>query len=184
MKVFIGPYKNYIGIYQIVDKLRYIGVSEKNRDSIIEYMRDTWLDRLCETIYKRNKRNIKIKLHKYDTWAMDDTLSLIILPMLKQLHVTSHSMPHIDDADVPVELRACNAPSVDDGDLDSHFEDRGNWLFNELIWTFEQLQHDYPWEDQYFANSKVIDLAGLKSHQDRIANGLRLFGVYYQTLWD
>jgi hypothetical protein len=28
------------------------------------------------------------------------------------------------------------------------------------------------------------DEKGLKAHQKRVKNGLRLFGVYYQGLWD
>jgi hypothetical protein len=29
-----------------------------------------------------------------------------------------------------------------------------------------------------------VDMEGLKTHHDRIKNGLRLFGKYYQNLWD
>jgi len=29
-----------------------------------------------------------------------------------------------------------------------------------------------------------VDREGLKAHQDRKANGFRLFGKYYQALWD
>jgi hypothetical protein len=34
------------------------------------------------------------------------------------------------------------------------------------------------WKKEY-----VIDYEGRKNHQDRITNGLRLFGKYYQSLW-
>jgi hypothetical protein len=29
-----------------------------------------------------------------------------------------------------------------------------------------------------------VDKEGLKAHQDRKQNGFRLFGTYFQTLWD
>ena len=84
---------------------------------------------------------------------------------------------------------------------------RYDWVLNEMIWAFEQL-NDGNWEDQYWIRSPEIDLTkhpedegkevypvrwkvkgecdweGRNKHQERINNGLRLFGKYYQTLWD
>ena len=93
-------------------------------------------------------------------------------------------------------------------DIDVHT--RYNWFLDELIWTFEQLNTD--WEEQYYsgnidhiiipcdfdANGKPmlytfedgpnhtfkVDWQARQSHQKRIDNGLRLFGKYFQTLWD
>ena len=84
---------------------------------------------------------------------------------------------------------------------------RYDWVLNEMIWAFEQL-NDGNWEDQYWIRSPEIDFTkhpedegkevtpvrwkvqgecdweGRNKHQERINNGLRLFGKYYQTLWD
>lgn len=84
---------------------------------------------------------------------------------------------------------------------------RYDWVLSEMIWTFEQLVDD-DWEDQYWIRKPEIDLTkhpedgdkeitpvrwkvkgecdweGRQKHQDRISNGLRLFGKYYETLWD
>jgi hypothetical protein len=30
----------------------------------------------------------------------------------------------------------------------------------------------------------IVDKEGLEKHQDRVDNGLRLFGKYYENLWD
>lgn len=84
---------------------------------------------------------------------------------------------------------------------------RYDWLLDELIWTFEQLcdedsesqfwlEHgeidfdDYP-EDEgkmckplRWKKESVVDWEGLRKHQARVQNGLRLFGKYFQTLWD
>lgn len=90
--------------------------------------------------------------------------------------------------------------------------DRYEWALDEMIWAFEQLQPDYDWEDQYSSgeldimhvpckwdeNGKPtlyemkdgpehtykVDWDARMAHQKRIDNGLRLFGKYYQTLWD
>jgi hypothetical protein len=83
---------------------------------------------------------------------------------------------------------------------------RYDWALDEMIWAFEQLNMD--WEDQYWITRPEIDLTkheddedkavtpfrwkvkgecdwdGREKHQQRINNGLRLFGKYYQTLWD
>ena len=84
---------------------------------------------------------------------------------------------------------------------------RYEWVLNEIIWAFEQLNDD-NWEDQYWKTKPEIDFdeypedegktskplrwkvegvcdwVGRQKHQDRIDNGLRLFGKYFQTLWD
>lgn len=84
---------------------------------------------------------------------------------------------------------------------------RYEWALNEMIWAFEQLNDD-TWEDQYWITHPEIDFdkypedegktvipvrwkvkgecdwEGRKKHQERIDNGLRLFGKYFQTLWD
>jgi len=84
---------------------------------------------------------------------------------------------------------------------------RYDWALSEMIWAFEQLVDD-DWESQYWIKSPEIDFTkhaedegkevtpvrwkvhgecdweGREKHQERINNGLRLFGKYYQTLWD
>jgi hypothetical protein len=74
-----------------------------------------------------------------------------------------------------------------------------------MIWTFEQLC-DEDWEQQYWITNPELDLGeypedegkkiipvrwkvkgkcdweGRRKHEERIDNGLRLFGKYYQTL--
>ena len=70
-----------------------------------------------------------------------------------------------------------------------------------MIWTFEQLSmddHEAPfythmtktegWENGKDINKSIrnikVDRKGLKAHNTRIDNGLRLFGKYYRALWD
>jgi hypothetical protein len=119
----------------------------------------------------KDKRKISIKLDKYDTWNMDHTLSLIILPMLKQLKETKHGSPFVDDIDVPEHLRSFNAaPKENDWDTDEFFFARWDWVMDEMIWTFET-----HIEDNYF---------DYVENEERLANGLRLFGKYFRSLWD
>ena len=153
-----------------------------------------------------------VKIDYWDTWSMDHTLSRMILPMLKQLKDTKHGSPMVDDADAPEELRSTSAPPKEnEWDTDDFIHVRWDWVLNEMIFAFTCLVDD-SWEDAFCSgefdhlsvpcewdeNGKVTmyrwdhgpnhtfkcDYDGMKVVQDRIQNGLRLFGVYYQALWD
>jgi len=142
---------------------------------------------------------IKVKIHNYDTWSMDSTLSYIILPLLKQLKETKHGSPYVDDDDVPegIGLRSTEAPPKEhEWDTDENWFKRWDWVLDEMIWTFEQITLDDN-ESQFFDHSNCnpngdvldftnlkVDHEGLEKHQIRIQNGCRLFGKYYQCLWD
>lgn len=155
---------------------------------------------------KRSSQKISVRIDNYDTWSMDHTLAPIILPMLKQLNATKHGSPWVDDEDVPEELRSTNAlPKEDEYDIDSNHHLRWEWVMDEMIWAFEQKMTD--WEDQYTTgeydwkfektedgknsemkegpnHTAVTDWDGRKAHQKRMSNGFRLFGKYFENLWD
>ena len=82
-----------------------------------------------------------------------------------------------------------------------------DWVLAEMIWAFEQkvkdddeseffdhsayeksngkTNHDQWFKDMTDGHSKLkVDWDGLKAHQERKQNGYRLFGKYYQGLWD
>ena len=127
------------------------------------------------------KQKTSIKIHKYDTWSMDHTLAPIILPMLVQLKETKHGAPMVDMKDVPKELRATKK-QLDaygkNGDVDpKHFE-RWDWVLDEMIYAFDCKANK---DDVYmrFEDRKEMD-----AEQERISNGFRLFGKYYESLWD
>jgi len=143
-----------------------------------------------------------VKIDRWDTWSMDHTLAHIILPMLKQLNETKHGAPYTEDEDVPEYLRSHMAqPKENEWDTDSLHFMRWDWILAEMIWAFEQELKDddehqffddsecgdekFPWDKdgQYLSKIKV-DNEGLEAHQKRKANGFKLFGKYYQNLWD
>lgn len=212
MKVYIGPYKNWIGPYQIAEMLLFW--LDKYKDDRVHKFGE-WLDKIpglskfCTWIDSFKKRKIKVKIHGYDTWSMDGTLALVILPMLKQLKDNQHGAGHVDDEDVPEELRSTNAPpKANEYDTDENFFKRWEWIMDELIWTFEQLQPDCDWESQYYSGNVdiewvdykekegwkemkegpkhtfTLDKESYKKHDERIKKGLILFGKYYRNLWN
>ena len=153
-----------------------------------------------------------VKIDRYDTWSMDHTLADIVLPMLKQLKDSKDGAPYVDDLDVPKELRSTSAPAKEnEWDTDDNHFKRWDWVLAEMIFAFE-CKVDDSWQEafssgefdqktvacEWDANGKAkmykcedgpnhtytCDYEGMKVVEERIQNGFRLFGRYYQNLWD
>ena len=132
------------------------------------------------------KQKIKIRIDRFDTWSMDSTLAPIILPMLKQLKESKHGAPAVEFKDVPEELMPPDAEAVkklymENGETDENFFKRWDYVLDEMIWAFEQKCRD-DWMEDYHYNKWDTD--GANAHQERMSNGFRLFGKYYENLWD
>ena len=202
MKVYLSKYRyHWISPYTVLEKVFFWREIDYDEPII-----DKWSDRLtpiCQGIQKvldfiHPKINY-VKIDQWDTWSIDYTLSLIIVPMIKQLKETKHGAPFVDDEDVPEELKSTSAPpKEDDYDTDENHFKRWDWVLDEMIWAFEQ-KLNYNSEDKFFDHAEwdekekdfgknfhkiKIDQVGLKVHEDRKANGFRLFGKYYSGLWD
>ena len=180
MKVYIGPYKNWIGPYQIAEKILFW--KDKSCDAVRRlgnwFDSIKWLVRLCEWIDSKRHRKIKVRIDKYDTWNMDYTLAYIILPMLKQLKAEKHGTPSVDDEDLPKSLQRKKRRKTDDWSDEKYFE-RWNYVMDEMIFAFESQHND--WKDEFLAKD---DFEAIRKVEERIQNGFRLFGKYYQALWD
>lgn len=169
---------------------------------------------------KNDIRKIDIRIDSYDTWNLDSTLALVILPMLLQLKENKHGIPSafidsVGGEDFSDQLSF-------DFYLETHnesFEIAGKaWdvALDKMIWSFQQIaledydekyHHgtaDYFWEETdklfpdpitgvpgktYKAINKNKDTAwydyvGHQLHEERIQEGLNLFGLHYRSLWD
>lgn len=174
---------------------------------------DTLLSRFLYWVDSKRKRTEKIHIDRWDTWSMDHTLALIILPMLKQLRDTKQGAPYVDPADVPKELqpKKQTKKQKDSGETDSTHFQRWDWVLDEMIFAFEHIV-DEDWEDEFRSgrydlrsratewdengkpklyelvegpeHTAEIDWDGLKAVHARIDRGLMLFGKYYRNLWD
>ena len=206
MKVKIGPYVNRWTSqvhYDYMNK-KYDYQWEKNTtkfETFLEKLEDAlqWVYNHTVNLYLDNKKvNRKVKIHDYDTWSMDNTLAYIIHPMLVQLKATKHGAPMVDLKDVPKEFHPTKEQIKEyekNGTTDPMFFDRWEWIIDEMIYAFEsKMQEDDElsffgeWiEDEtkvLGGKFKNVDWDGLKAHRDRVANGFRLFGKYYEALWD
>ena len=187
MKINIGPYPRWFGPYQLAEKLLFW--KDKEDDAVFAF--GEWLDdhtpiaRISQWFF--SKRKVEVRIDSYDTWSMDHTLGLIIVPMLKQLKATKHGSPSVSDADVPEELRSpMGYLATEDYDVDDNYHKRWDWVMDEMIWAFEQTI-DETSDDHFFDRSVepyVYDKDGHRAHMQRIDNGIMLFGKYYQGLWD
>jgi hypothetical protein len=201
MKVYISKYKsNWISPYTIKEKFFFW---KKDYDAY-ENEPPKWLGALCQGVFnlreKFGPRIEYVKIDRYDTWSMDHTLALIVLPMLKQLRLEKHGIP---------------GSFIKAGDDSNNAFDQAelewNAVMDEMIWAFEEHckddgesqfysgEHDrltvpVEWDDKgkptLFEWKKgpndtfKIDMKGLKAYQKRKQKGFELFGKYYQNLWD
>ncbi|MFZ9610105.1 MAG: hypothetical protein ACO294_05320 [Methylococcales bacterium] len=201
MKVYLSKYRyHWISPYTVLEKVFFWREIDYN-EPIIE----KWSDRLLP-ISKAIQKILDfihpkidyVKVDKWDTWNMDSSLAFIILPMLKQLKGTKHGAPNVSDDDVPNYLKSTSAkPKDNEWDTDGNWHLRWDWVLQEMIWAFEQKVIDDA-DGKFFDHSDVlktdsfdeqinkikVDREGLDAWQARKANGFRLFGKYYENLWD
>jgi hypothetical protein len=215
MKVYISNYRHHwLSPYIILDKVFFWREIDYN-EPIIE----KWADRL-EPFSKAwqkfldfvHPRISYVKIDRWDTWSMDHTLADIILPMLKQLNEKKHGAPHVDDEDVPEELKSTSAPPKENEyDTDENHFKRWDWVMGEMIFAFE-CKNDDSWQEAFRSGTHDLksvacewdeegkpklftfqegpnhtykcDYEGMRVVEERIQNGFRLFGKYYQNLWD
>lgn len=155
-------------------------------------------------------RKISVKIDDFDTWSLDHTLAIIIYPALLQLKNTKHGVPG-EFADVGGESHGTQDSF--DFYKESHNEafDEGSkrWdeILDKMIWSFEQLLKDDYSEQYHHGEAKFefvienedddysvmkdlnptehwYDGNGHMLHEQRIQEGLDLFGRYFRSLWD
>jgi len=155
-------------------------------------------------------RRIDIEIDRYDTWNLDHTLALIILPALIQLKQQKHGVPNDIVSDVGGE--DWSSQQCFDFYSDTHAESfdiackKWDEILDKMIWSFQQIAlGDYNdkyhhgeikigWtkEDSLGLSTMIdenpdehwYDHVGHMMHEDRIQEGLELFGKYYRSLWD
>jgi len=145
------------------------------------------------------KRKIDIRIDKWDTWSMDNTLALIIEPMLTQLKETKTGHP-------------CMGNPIPEVCINCSCEKDWNETLDKMIFAFHSLNND--WEEQYHSgefdtiwtpvdakgnetpdgeyrrmdkgsnDTHHFDIEGWKIHNEKIQEGLELFGRYFRSLWN
>lgn len=158
---------------------------------------------------KNSERRIDVRIENHDTWNLDHTLSLIILPALLQLKATKHG--------VPSDFANTGGDNTDTQYSFDFYSETADEAFNEkvkqwdtvldkMIWSFQQLSVAPDYEEKYFHGKSDISFApsgngnytlvdknpgnhwydhvGHTLHEKRIQEGIDLFAKYYRALWD
>lgn len=205
---WIGPYQIADALFAWPDKYSNEDTwRHRGAHQLGVWLADTWVSDFCQWVQDHRKRRVYVHIDNYDAWNADHTISLIALPLLEKLREHKHGAPCVDDEDVPQHLKSTSAPAKEnEWDTDALHFDRWEWVLDEMIWAHYQEVHDdpaqaecwthdvpdanwpYPNPDKdeltaMFGNIHCDD-AKLRALQDRKQNGFRLFGKYYQALWD
>ena len=120
-------------------------------------------------------RTIKVQIDPWDTVSADHTLALIILPVLKQLKENPNGSSFVDNEDVPEHTPIPEGQEFQRSDEWEEWESRWKWVLDEMILAFERIVND-DW-------SADVPCENWVKEEERIANGLRLFGKYFRGLW-
>ena len=127
------------------------------------------------------KRKIEVEIEEFDTWNADYTLSLIILPLLKNYKKKSIGCFMVDKEDVPEKIH-------DSYDEHGFSKKAWEWTINQMIFAFDYIIDDqklenklnpFDWEkdwDKWLEREKKID--------DKVKRGTTLFGKYFRGIWD
>lgn len=214
MKVYMGPYvswwtsrvfRDYMDKKYNYDWDEATTPFEKFLDKLEDALQ--WIySNTANRIFSRMKRKIKVKIHDYDVWGLDNTLAHIILPALKLLKENKHGCPFTDREDAPADPIYDDEPGKEDYNS-GYAPERWQYIIGEMIHAFE-CEVDEDWEDKFHSghfdmqwkkddeNSKFstmyygpnhthkFDREAYEKAWDRRKNGLRLFAKYYHSLWD
>lgn len=112
---------------------------------------------------KKGRERISVKIDRYDTWSLDYTLALVILPALKayrknQGGIWGHLFPS-NYHDLPKANRRV---------IDRRLARLQDEILGKMIAAFAMIVED----DITTENTKVVE------------QGLRLFGEHYRALWN
>lgn len=208
MKIYTNrPKDNWISPYEVVEKAMFWREIDYD-EPIVEFWANV-LSPFCSVLFDIrqffNKDIRYVKIDPWDTWCMDSTLTPIILPMLKQLKKHKHGAPHVDNEDVPPNLRDKRKVQPKNGETDKNYFKRWDYVMDQMIWSFTELSKDdwaapfwtgkvdNKWVKLHDGNYELkhgpkhtlkFDKKGHDKHWARIQIGLNLFGKYYTALWD
>jgi len=108
---------------------------------------------------KNDKRTIDVQIDKFDTWNLDGTLALIILPALIQLKATKMGVPaEFGDAGGADYDMQDSFDFYKDSHKESFDEKCKEWdtILDKMIWSFQQIALD-DYETRYHHGKAEYD---------------------------
>lgn len=204
MRVKIGPYVDWIGPYQLAEKLMFWEKKYDENYNSNQKMHDfgtwlaenkdgsdSWITKVCNWIHQKKQRKVKIHIDNYDIWNLHNTASMVLLPMFKKLKLQKTGFGYIDDEDVPEWIRSTSPrawTTISKSDQECGYSDnfasaRYEWVLNEIIWALEQDQPDSDWEDKYWITKPEIDWEKKPEDEGKLTKPIR-WSVPGELDWD
>lgn len=97
-------------------------------------------------------RRVSVEIDKYDTWGLDHTLAMIILPALIQLKHTKHGVPSEFTDRIGGDFDRNLVFDFIKEDEDKVFDqlcDKWDEILDKMIWSFLQLSIENDYDSQY-----------------------------------
>lgn len=214
MKVYLSNYRDHwLSPYTILEKVMFWREIDYDEPVIERWSNrlNPFCEALQKVLDFIHPRINYVKIDRYDSWNAHNTASKILLPLLTQLQQTKHGYGFVDDEDVPDSLKSSNSEprtqeEIDCGHTDSNFQARYEWMLNEVLFALKSDNED--WEEQFWKQHPeidftkhpedegklivpvrwkvdgIVDWEGRQAYQERISNGFRLMGKYWQSFWD
>lgn len=98
------------------------------------------------------KRKLSIEIEKFDTWGLDHTLALIILPALIQLKNTKHGIPSelVSRIGDDMDNNYCfDFIKEDENEVFDRLCQKWDEIFDKMIWSFQQIALDDDYDNKY-----------------------------------
>ena len=134
--------------------------------------------------FSKKKRKIKIRIDPYDVWNADETIALIVHPLLVALSHDKTGVPFVYFEDLSKELleyKESPLYALDNKENGNAVSDKGahnqkfwDYVLGEMIFAFQSHLED-PNFDMTHPDSM--------SYYERQRNGFRLFAKYFGDLW-
>lgn len=166
MKVYISPFYINFDAVTIAKKIVFWNDDLDTIFAVSDFIDEHFGGIIDKIAKKLPSELVYVKIDKKDLWNLDETLRHVIKPALIKLREEKFGSPSVDNEDVPEFLWNLS----DDPLKDETVHERWDWVLNEMIYAFSY--YDFT-SDEYFSSSDA----------ERIKNGYRLFGKYYQALW-
>lgn len=100
---------------------------------------------------KNGSNRLAVRVDKFDTWSLDNTLAHIILPALLQLKASQAGIPSDLSSDIAEQMDGQLVFDFIHDDKDEVFDKRiKEWdhIMNKMIWSFQQIVKG-DWDDKY-----------------------------------
>lgn len=199
MLVYIGKYPNS---KRLLSKVVEFVLTESQLEKFSKFCTDRFYAKkpfLFNTFFAHKNVDgprVFVKLNAHDTWSSDWSLSNIIVPLLVKLKESKVGVPYVDEEDVPEDVvKRVKGLDPDSDGYYASLEHNWNWVIDEMIWAMNQIrtnEEDAPYYKK-LGEQKIDPLQPFalnlyspeedEAYAKRIANGTRLFGKYYRTLW-